>query len=144
MKCYEPNTIDAETLKNQGAIHTYVFGPLLVENGEGVVEFEPVDPTMRHPRCAIGMVEPYHYYFILADGRRQGYSIGMTLYELSEKFLALGCTTAYNLDGGGSATMVFMDELVNRPQGFTKERGIGDAICILDNENYTQIDNTEE
>lgn len=132
MKNYDPDTIDADTLLAEGAVHTYVFGPLLVENGEGVIEFEPVDPTMRHPRCAIGMVEPYHYYFILADGRRPGYSIGMTLYEMSQKFLDLRCEFAYNLDGGGSATMVFMDELVNRPQGFTKERGIGDAICFIE------------
>ncbi|MBE6110849.1 MAG: phosphodiester glycosidase family protein, partial [Erysipelotrichaceae bacterium] len=41
--------------------------------------------------------------------------------------------TAYNLDGGGSSTMVFMNEVINNPttSGRTiSERSVSDAVCI--------------
>jgi hypothetical protein len=117
---------------DESVVHTYVFGPMLISDGEIAREFNDRDRSIRQPRLGIGMVEPYHYYFVLADGRKQGYSIGMSLVELTDKFIELGCTEAYNLDGGGSATMIFMDELINKPQGTTKERGIGDAICFIE------------
>ena len=121
-----------ELAADESVVHTYAFGPILILDGEVAKEFGDRDHTIRHPRTAIGMVEPYHYFFVVADGRKQGYSIGMSLFELTELFFDLGCTQAYNLDGGGSATMVFMGDLVNLPQGTTKERGIGDAICFIE------------
>jgi exopolysaccharide biosynthesis protein len=42
----------------------------------------------------------------------------------------LGCTTAYNLDGGGSSAMYFNGELVNNPLGRGKERGVSDILYI--------------
>ncbi len=117
---------------DENVYHTYVFGPILVTDGVYGREFNDKEQAIRHPRLGIGMIEPYHYIFLLADGRKEGYSIGMTIVEMADIFLEFGCTEAYNLDGGGTATMVFMDELVNLPQGTTKERGIGDAICFID------------
>ena len=38
--------------------------------------------------------------------------------------------SAYNLDGGGSSAMVFNNELVNRPQVATRERGTSDILYI--------------
>lgn len=121
-----------ELAEDESVVHTYVFGPILIMNGEVAREFSDKEYIVRHPRTAIGMVEPYHYYFIVADGRKKGYSVGMTVVELTDIFSSLGCTEAYNLDGGGSATMVFMNELVNLPQGTTKERGLGDCICFIE------------
>ncbi len=118
--------------KDKSVYHTYVFGPILVSEGMYGREFSDKEMAIRHPRLGIGMIEPYHYIFLLADGRKEGYSIGMTVVEMANIFLEYGCTEAYNLDGGGTATMVFMNELVNLPQGTTKERGIGDAICFID------------
>jgi len=45
-------------------------------------------------------------------------------------FRDLGCTEAYNLDGGGSSVMVFMDRVVNNPLGRNKERGTSDILYI--------------
>ena len=45
----------------------------------------------------------------------------------------LGCQTAYNLDGGGSSTMVFMGEVVNRPTTNGRsisERAVSDIVYI--------------
>lgn len=47
---------------------------------------------------------------IVVDGRRPGYSQGMTLEEFGKEFLQLGCWSAMNLDGGGSSTMVMRSE----------------------------------
>jgi len=132
MKGYRYKEAYDGRLNDDSIVHTYVFGPILILNGELGREFSDKEHIVRHPRLSIGMAEPYHYYFILADGRKKGYSIGMTVVELTDIFLELDCTEAYNLDGGGTATMVFMDELVNLPQGTTKQRGIGDSICFVE------------
>ena len=121
-----------ELANDESVVHTYVFGPILVTDGVYGREFSDREHVVRHPRMSIGMIEPYHYIFIVADGRKQGYSIGMTVVELADLFLELGCTEAYNLDGGGTATMVFMNELVNLPQGTEKQRGISDCICFIE------------
>ena len=39
----------------------------------------------------------------------------VTLNELAEFMLALGCVDAMNLDGGGSTTLVHRGHLLNRP-----------------------------
>ena len=135
MKGYRYNeAYKGELADDESIVHTYVFGPILVTDGVYGREYSDRDNVIRHPRLGIGMIEPYHYVFIVADGRKQGYSIGMTLVELADLFLEFGCTEAYNLDGGGTATMVFMNELVNLPQGTTKQRGLGDCICIIETE----------
>ena len=42
----------------------------------------------------------------------------------------LGAQVAYNLDGGGSSTMVYRDALVNNPLGKGRERGTSDIIWL--------------
>ncbi len=45
----------------------------------------------------------------------------------------LGVQCAYNLDGGGSSTMVYKDELVNVPTSSgrsSKEREVSDIVYI--------------
>lgn len=58
--------------------------------------------------------------FVVVDGRSAGYSRGVTMTEFAEIFQGLGAKVAYNLDGGGSSTMYFNGELVNRPQGSSR------------------------
>ena len=80
------------------------------------------------PARRVGIVDANHYVFVVVDGRSSGYSRGVTLTELAQILKDLGCTTAYNLDGGGSSAMYFNGELVNNPLGRGKERGLSD-IC---------------
>ena len=45
----------------------------------------------------------------------------------------LGVETAYNLDGGGSSTMVYQGEVVNNPTtsgNSVKERSVSDIVYI--------------
>jgi exopolysaccharide biosynthesis protein len=68
---------------------------------------------------------------ITVDGRQPGESIGMSLPMLAELLLKLGAVDAMNLDGGGSATMVIHNKVVNRPSDQTGERPVGDAILVF-------------
>jgi exopolysaccharide biosynthesis protein len=58
------------------------------------------------------MVEPNHFVVICCDGRSIR-SKGLKLRALADIFSELGCTEAYNLDGGQSMSLVFMGELLN-------------------------------
>ncbi len=90
------------------------FGPSLVQNGEPVLGYSG-SIAVANPRSGVGYYEPGHYCFVQCDGRQDGYSIGMTMDEFALLFDSLGCTEAYNLDGGTSSEMVFMGERVNQP-----------------------------
>ena len=73
-----------------------------------------------------------HYAFVVTDGRTEE-SAGLSLVQLADLMLDIGCETAYNLDGGGSSTMVFQGEVVNNPttNGRTiTEREVSDIVYI--------------
>ncbi len=131
MKTYFPENIGAEVLINKGAVHIFCFGPRLLINGKAVEKFNYSHIRPPHPRTAVGMIEPYHYYFVVVDGR-SSYSKGMTLEELSKVMKELGCISAYNLDGGGSSTMIFMGELINKPLGKQIQDDIDSAILFIE------------
>jgi len=97
-----------------GVYQAWSFGPELLHNGETVSEFS-WSIQSENPRCAIGYYEPGHYCLVVIDGRKKGYSEGMTFQEMSKMFYEMGCRAAYNMDGGQSAQMVFLGALVNRP-----------------------------
>ena len=121
-----------EQLLADGVVQCFTFGPLLVDNYE-IVELPEkyiisTKDTIREPRTAIGQVDTNHYVLIVADGRREGWSdLGMTLQELQQVFVEQGCRIAYNLDGGGSATMILNGERVNKTSG-SRERNVSDII----------------
>lgn len=124
----------AKDLQAAGAQQIYSFGPGLVENGEiAVVDGEEVERAqVTNPRTAIGMVKPLHYMMVVCDGRTSE-SHGLSLVELAGLMQDLGCTEAYNLDGGGSSTMVFNGKVLNRPTTFgdtVQERAVSDALLV--------------
>ncbi len=84
----------------------------------------PKPGGVRHPRTALGSDETGRFLFLAVfDGRRAGYSDGLSMYELAKEMQSLGCRDAINLDGGGSSIMLYRDEAsgelttVNRPSG---------------------------
>lgn len=62
--------------------------------------------TARDPRTAIGFTSEGKVYMLVADGRQEFLSYGLTYAEMSSIFAGLGCTSAAVLDGGGSAQML--------------------------------------
>ncbi len=126
--------VEANALVEENVLQTFSFGPALVIDGS-VQEIPSdyfIDTETTEPRCAIGQISELHYVFVVVDGRDDGYSIGVTIAELAEIMGGLGCVDAYNLDGGGSATLVFNGELVNSPSngGSGGEREISDIIYV--------------
>ena len=122
----EPDAVAGDLL-DAGIVNVYSFGPALVVDGV-VSDAVTRKGRANEPRCAIGMYEPGHYVAILCDGRRENWSEGCTLKYLAELFVERGVPLAYNMDGGGSATMVFAGEVVNRPSN--GQRSISDILYI--------------
>ncbi len=139
MEIYDETEVSSSELLEAGVVNTFSFGPALVTDGDAV-EYSgkvTIDTNMgnrsiqnSNPRTGIGMISANHYVFVVVDGRSGNYSRGMTLAEFSNLFVELGCTEAYNLDGGGSSTMYFMGRVVNNPLGKGNERATSDIIYI--------------
>ena len=138
MEVYDETSTSAQELLDAGAWITLSFGPALVDDGavvEGIEDVEVDTNVGNHsiqgdqPRTAIGMISANHYILVVVDGRSSE-SAGVTLPELAALMLELGATEAYNLDGGGSSTMVSEGELVNDPLGKGTERGTSDILWV--------------
>lgn len=133
MKIIDPSTVTAQELVEQGVWQAFSFGPGLVENGGIAVSLDSEVGRAKasNPRTAIGMIDELHYVFVVSDGRTDE-SEGLSLYELASFMEQLGVQTAYNLDGGGSSTMVFQGEIVNNPTGGfgDREREVSDIVYI--------------
>ena len=126
--------VSFEEVEAQKPKQVFSFGPALVKNGEVAVETnEEVGTALqgnRNQRCAIGIISPGHYVFVVNDGRMEA-SYGFSLYTMASILKDLHCETAYNLDGGGSATMYLdngtgnadkLGHLVNYPHQSTSDR----------------------
>ncbi len=134
MEVIDESQISAQELQEQGAVQIYSFGPGLISDGEITVdENSQVDrEKTNNPRTAIGMIAPNHYIFMVADGR-SNISTGLSLEEMAIVLKSYNCEVAYNLDGGGSSTMVFMGEVINNPTSNGKEfkeRSVSDIVYI--------------
>ena len=138
MALYDETTTTAQELLDEGVWQTLSFGPGLVEDGaviDGIDAVEIDTNVGNHsvqgaqPRAGIGIVDDNHLVFVVADGRDAGYSRGVTMTEFAEIFADLDATTAYNLDGGGSAEMWFDGTVVNRPSN-GGERATSDILYI--------------
>ena len=127
------NEVSADQLVKDGVVNLLAFGPALVENGEIVVntKSEVGQSMASNPRTAIGIIDENHYIIIVSDGRTSE-SQGLSLYEMAEVMKSYGVKTAYNLDGGGSSTMYFNGQVINKPttNGNISERAVSDIVYI--------------
>jgi len=103
-------------------------GPMLVREGvisvhpgvdaegfsAGSHQFDSDISAGRYPRAALGLAGP-ELVAVVCDGRADD-DAGMTMAELAETMVALGCEDAINLDGGGSASLVIDGKLMNTPR----------------------------
>lgn len=116
MKTYLSNEMTAQEYIDLGAENVFAFGPILVSDGK--LGDHMTDNTYyyyKEPRMAIGMIEPYHYLIFVSDGRLKEENIlGVHLQWMAQKMLDRGCVEAINLDGGGTACLMFMGQRLNR------------------------------
>ena len=126
--------VSADQLVKDGVVNLLAFGPSLVDNGEIVVDTnsEVGQSMSSNPRTAIGIIDENHYIIIVSDGRTSE-SEGLSLYQMAEIMKSYGVKTAYNLDGGGSSTLYFNGQVINKPttNGNTiSERSVSDIVYI--------------
>jgi hypothetical protein len=118
-------------------------GPRLLRGGRVAVSaraegFAPVQaPSFfrtfvagRQPRTLAGVRSDGTLLLVTVDGRRPGWSVGMTLPEAARLMRSLGARDALNLDGGGSSTMTVRGEVVNRPSDRI-ERPVSDGLFVF-------------
>ena len=126
--------ITVQELLNKGAVQVLSFGPALIENSQVAVDSaDEVGKAMAsNPRTAIGIIDDKHYVLVVSDGRTNE-SKGLSLKELADFMKELKVTTAYNLDGGGSSTMYFNGQIINKPttNGHNiEEREVSDIVYL--------------
>ena len=123
-------SFSVEDAVERGAWQAWTFGPALLDtDGSVLTSFDSTGRIISaNPRTAIGYYEPGHYCLVVVDGR--GESAGITLPDLSQLFYDLGCTAAYNLDGGNSSIVVWNSEVINDPSGGGRESS--DALLIAE------------
>ena len=136
MKTFPSDAHTAQEYLDMGVVNTYSFGPILVSEGhlsEYMLREEYY--TYREPRCALGMIEPYHYILLVAKGRTSD-SKGVYLTWLADKMLEKGAVEAMNLDGGGTVALMFMGEMLNKStsnvRSVTSITGFGNSPQVRD------------
>ena len=125
MKTFDAASHTAQEYLDMGAVSTYAFGPILVQNGE-LSEYMLRDEyyTYREPRMAMGMIEPWHYYVLCVEGRMADTrSKGVYLNWLADNMVEHGVQEAINLDGGGTACLMFMGKKINKSANSTRSVG---------------------
>lgn len=129
MQVYEPGEITGAKLIEMGAYQSWDFGPSYLDaNGASKTAFNSsVGPA--NPRTVLGYYEPGHYCIVCIDGRSDT-SVGLTNTNTSKLMESLGCTVAYNLDGGQSTVMTWQGEIVNVP--YNGGRSSSDIVLITE------------
>jgi hypothetical protein len=109
-------------------------GPTLVREGKPIFKageaLTPVQLRGRDPRTAIGQRADGTIVMVAVDGRRRGWSIGITNWDLAQTLVHYGCVTGFALDSGGSTTIAFDGQVLNRPSDSYGERPVGEALVV--------------
>lgn len=128
-------TIDDKWMNSQSMIAT---GPLLVKDGKVAIGMNESSSFAKslHPRSAVGITMDNKLILVTVDGRKLGYSNGISIGDLAQYMISLGAVQAINLDGGNSTTMAArlaghdFAYLVNRPSAGV-ERRVSNALQII-------------
>ncbi|NLX83481.1 MAG: phosphodiester glycosidase family protein [Clostridiales bacterium] len=112
MSVHGANEKTTEQLLAMGAMDVLAFGPMLIRDGvineKGVANFG----VTQQPRAGLGMVRKGHFIHLMMESRTSK-SKGANTTWMAERFKLLGCDTAFNLDGGQTAVVIFMGEQLN-------------------------------
>ncbi|KAA8785222.1 phosphodiester glycosidase family protein [Paenibacillus amylolyticus] len=92
------------------------FVPVLMKNGQKTIipDKWKVSPK-RAPRTVIGNYKDDQLLIMVVDGYNESGSSGATLEEMQGRLLKLGVVDAYNLDGGGSSSLILNNRVINNP-----------------------------
>lgn len=118
-----------ETLNKERIVNAFTFGPALMING---LKNEDMNLGKNElclaQRIALCQTDSLKYLIVYSEGPNDGDSIGLSIPQFTDLIASFpDVITAYNLDGGSSATIVFKGEKINGPQS-QRSRSIGDII----------------
>lgn len=92
------------------------FVPVLLQNGKKQpIPAQWQTSPARAPRTVVGNFKNDQLLFMVTDGYDERGNSGATLAELQDKLLQLGVKDAYNLDGGGSSSLIYEGQVINHP-----------------------------
>lgn len=112
-----------------------VSGPLLVWEGQAVLQTTSSFSQTRHPRTCVCVDKRNRVQWWTIDGR-DAQSAGVSLSELAQLLQAAGCQRALNLDGGGSTTLFVQGKgVLNNPSDDKKwgpagERAVSSVLLL--------------
>lgn len=100
--------------------------------------------TNRHPRTMVGVKEDGTLLMTVVDGRQQSKQMyGASQAEMAAILKHYGAVEGYNLDGGGSSTMIILNdgefEVTNSPSDGTER---SDSNCILITVKVPEVETT--
>ncbi|WP_246246224.1 phosphodiester glycosidase family protein [Paenibacillus lemnae] len=92
------------------------FVPVLMKNGNKTpIPLKWKTSPARAPRTVIANYKDDQLLVLVTEGYNEKGDSGATLEELQNKLEHLGVKDAYNLDGGGSSSLILNGRVVNRP-----------------------------
>ena len=128
-------------LTNEWANYDNVIGSVhqILDNGNPMHQANTTDDFVytTHPRTFVGFKADGSVVMMVTEGRgkESDCQIGTSLFQGGELMRLAGCETAFNLDGGGSSTLLVRNamgqfEVINRPSDGS-ERSIGNAVLFV-------------
>lgn len=134
------------TINKVGLFSLIGGGPRLVNNGTrpasfaGAEGFDASFTDAANPRTAVGFNrDSTKVYFVTVDGRQPLISAGMTIGQLADYMIYIGCYNALNLDGGGSTTMIVRGTIENSPSDPGGERSCANSLMAVLYADYSEI-----
>ena len=103
------------------------YGKINLENYEKYAH-----ATQKHPRTLLGQKKDGTFVLVVVDGRATS-NAGVTAQQSAEIMSDLGCYNAVNLDGGGSSTMVVLENGVSRVKNQPSDggqRAVGSVLLV--------------
>ncbi len=118
----------AEEAIQAGVEDAVEFGPFLIVNGEAA-EIKGNGGWGIAPRTVLAQRKDGIVLFVVIDGRQPGYSLGISMTELTKLLQRYKAHNAVNLDGGASSSLAIGNETITKPCGYsaTGERRIPNA-----------------
>ncbi len=118
-------------ISEHDVVFSLSFGPILIENGQLLPAESygsyPIGELERiYSRSGIGQLGERHY-LIATLGEQGPYNTRAQLYTFATYLAAKGCQSAYTLDGGQTAVMIFNGSTFNRVD-WDSERTMSDIV----------------
>lgn len=121
----------AEEAIKAGVEDAVEFGPFLIVNGKAA-EIKGNGGWGVAPRTVLAQRKDGIVLFLVIDGRQPGYSLGISMNELTKLLQRYKAHNAVNLDGGASSSIAIGNETITKPCGYsaTGERRIPNAWVL--------------